>query len=181
MKKIDNNNFYNRIIDSIIKMSLLDSINKNKIAVIRLNKERKKLTDNEKIEGITIEVTDDIYVWYAYINGPKDTPYENFTFKLKITCSDDYPIKPPSIKFLTPMCHPNIYRDGKICLDIIQLEGWSPSLNIKSILMSICSLLDDPNPASPANRPIAELYLKDKKEYNAHVIKFNTENKDILL
>ena len=50
MEKIDNNNFYNRIIDSIIKMSLLDSINKNKIAVIRLNKERKKFKNTHKQE-----------------------------------------------------------------------------------------------------------------------------------
>ena len=78
--------------------------------------------------------------------------------------SDEYPYKPPKVKFLTKMFHPNIYNDGSICLDILQ-NMWSPVYDISSILTSIQSLLCDPNPLSPANNEAAELFAKNPKEY----------------
>ena len=103
------------------------------------------------------------------IRGPKDTPYEDGNFELILRFNSDYPIKPPSVQFLTPMFHPNIYRDGKICLDIIQSKEWSPSQNIRTILISIISLLEDPNPSSPANGEAAKLYNEDRLAYNIKV------------
>lgn len=127
--------------------------------------------NSEKIEGIQVDVNEnDIMTWYAKIHGPKDSPYENGIFSMIIKFDCDYPIKPPSIKFLTPMYHPNIYRDGKICVDILQIDQWSPAQNVRTILLSIMSLLMDPNPASPANREAAELYKKDINAYNMKVI-----------
>ena len=87
----------------------------------------------------------------------------------------DYPTKPPNVTFLTPMFHPNIYRDGKICIDILQHE-WSPSQNIRTILLSIMSLLMDPNPASPANREAAMLYNTCKVKYEEKVRDFIEKN-----
>ena len=83
-------------------------------------------------------------------------------FQLKITINSDYPHKPPIVKFLTPMFHPNIYRNGNICLDILQ-DKWSPVYDIKSVLLSIQSLLTDPNPDSPANTEASQLYTSNEK------------------
>ena len=80
----------------------------------------------------------------------------------------DYPKRPPSVKFLTSMYHPNIYRDGKICIDILQ-NDWKPAKNVRTILYSIRSLLMDPNPSSPANREAAELFNKDRLAYDNKV------------
>jgi ubiquitin-protein ligase len=113
--------------------------------------------------------TDNIYEINAIIKGPEDTIYQTGTFKLSIRIPDDYPIKPPSIRFLNPIFHPNIYRDGKICLDVL-LNEWSPVQNIRTILISIISLLADPNPNSPANRDAANLYLKDINQFNKKVL-----------
>ena len=130
---------------------------------LRLTRELAKL-NQENVDGVEILATKDIYNWKAKIDGPKDTPFEEGKFDIELKFNDDYPVKPPSVKFITPMFHPNIYRDGKICVDILQRE-WSPAQNIRTILISIRSLLIDPNPDSPANRDAATLFVKDKEGY----------------
>ena len=82
--------------------------------------------------------------------------------------SEEYPSKPPAVRFLTTMFHPNIYSDGKICLDILSSQ-WSPIYDIAAVLTSIQSLLSDPNPASPANAEASQLYERDRREYNRKV------------
>jgi len=69
---------------------------------------------------------------------------------------------------VSKMYHPNIYNDGRICLDILQNQ-WSPIYDVWSVLTSIRSLLNDPNPASPANSEAAELFNTNKMEYERKV------------
>ncbi|EWC77174.1 ubiquitin-conjugating enzyme E2 2 [Plasmodium falciparum UGT5.1] len=76
--------------------------------------------------------------------------------------------KPPKVKFLTKMFHPNIYMDGNICIDILQ-KHWSPIYDISAILTSIQSLLSDPNPNSPANQEAALLFVENRIEYNRRI------------
>ena len=139
---------------------------------LRLTRELAKL-NQENVDGVEILATKDIYNWKATIDGPKDTPFEEGKFDIELKFNDDYPVKPPYVKFITPMFHPNIYRDGKICVDILQRE-WSPAQNIRTILISIRSLLIDPNPDSPANRDAATLFVKDKEGYYNRVRKMFT-------
>ncbi|XP_071468181.1 ubiquitin-conjugating enzyme E2 B isoform X3 [Marmota flaviventris] len=74
--------------------------------------------------------------WNAVIFGPEGTPFEDGTFKLVIEFSEEYPNKPPTVRFLSKMFHPNVYADGSICLDILQ-NRWSPTYDVSSILTSI--------------------------------------------
>ncbi len=144
---------------------------------IRLSRELTKLqTEANKLDGIIIEPPTNLMCWNAKIKGPPETPYEDGIFDMTLTFDNDYPVKPPSVKFLTPMYHPNIYRDGKICVDILQSHEWTPAQNIRTILVSIMSLLMDPNPSSPANREAAQLYMNDKEEYNKKVREFIKAN-----
>jgi len=148
-------------------------------ANVRLSRELSKLqSESDKIDGITIETPSDLMIWNAKISGPPETPFEKGVFDIILRFDTDYPVKPPSVKFLTPMFHPNIYRDGKICVDILQSSEWTPAQNIRTILLSIVSLLMDPNPASPANREAAELYNKDQTAYGIKVREFIEANKD---
>ena len=133
----------------------------------RLLKEHSKIK-SEPIEGFTFLESENLFVVKGYLHGVNDTPYENGKFLLQMTFDESYPVKAPSIKFLVPMYHPNIYRDGKICIDILQNE-WTPAQNVRTILYSIRSLLMDPNPSSPANREAAELYNKDRTAYENKV------------
>lgn len=93
-----------------------------------------------------------------------ETPFEDGTFKLLLTFDESYPNKPPSVKFLSRMFHPNVYASGELCLDILQ-NRWSPTYDVSAILTSVQSLLNDPNSASPANVEAAQLWKEDRKEY----------------
>lgn len=64
---------------------------------------------------------DNILMWEAIIFGPQDTPFEDGTFKLTLEFTEEYPNKPPTVKFVSKMFHPNVYADGSICLDILQV------------------------------------------------------------
>jgi len=108
--------------------------------------------------------SDNIMVWNAVIFGPADTPFEDGTFRLILTFDESYPNKPPTVKFLSKMFHPNVYANGELCLDILQ-NRWSPTYDVAAILTSVQSLLHDPNPNSPANAEAANLYRDNMKDY----------------
>ncbi|CAD8064126.1 unnamed protein product [Paramecium sonneborni] len=107
---------------------------------------------------------DNILLWEAVIFGPDQTIWDGGIFKLLLEFTEEYPLKPPNVVFKTKIFHPNVYTDGKICLDILQNQ-WSPIYDVWAILTSIRSLLNDPNPDSPANSEAAKLYLEDKITY----------------
>ena len=107
---------------------------------------------------------DNLFKWKATIIGPDDSPYEGGIFFLNIHFSTDYPYKAPKITFITKIYHPNIYYDGSISLDILK-DQWCQALTITKILLSISSLLSDPNPDSPINYEAATLYHTNKYEY----------------
>eukprot|EP00055_Hartaetosiga_balthica_P007013 m.23554 g.23554 ORF g.23554 m.23554 type:complete len:203 (+) comp5556_c0_seq1:56-664(+) len=134
----------------------------------RLLKDFKRL-QKEPPEGIMGSPVDgDIMQWSAVIFGPEGTPFEDGTFKLSLTFTEDYPNRAPKVTFLSKIFHPNVYKDGSICLDILQ-NRWSPTYNISGILTSIQSLLDEPNPNSPANGEAAQLFRDNKHEYEKRV------------
>jgi ubiquitin-protein ligase len=74
-----------------------------------------------------------------------DTPFAGGTFRLIMTFEESYPNRPPQVKFVSKMFHPNVYNNGELCLDILQ-NRWSPTYDVMAILTSVQSLLNDPNP-----------------------------------
>jgi ubiquitin-conjugating enzyme E2 D/E len=108
---------------------------------------------------------DDFYLWQGFIIGPDDTPYAGGCFNLKIIFPNDYPFKPPKVNFSTKIYHPNIQKvGGGICLDILNTK-WSPALTISKVLLSICSLLNEPNPNDPLEPDIATQYTNNPEAF----------------
>lgn len=122
--------------------------------------------EKDPIDGVSIGYDDEnVFKWYITIIGPKDSPYENGVFLLKINFPNNYPFKPPQITFDTKIFHPNISSSGSICLDILQ-SNWSPALTITKTLLSISSLLNDPNPDDPLDANAGRLYKSNIAEFN---------------
>ena len=108
---------------------------------------------------------DDLFTWSATIIGPEGSVYHGGVFQLLIRFPPDYPFKPPKISFKTKIYHPNVNSNGGICLDVLK-DQWSPALTITKVLLSISSLLTDPNPDDPLVPEIAALYQSNREAYN---------------
>lgn len=130
-------------------------------AVKRLMKDFEKVKGENDEDIIASPNENNIMNWTAVMIGPKDTIWEEGTFKLTLKFTDEYPNKPPQINFTSKMFHPNIYNDGSICLDILKNQ-WSPIYDVWAVLTSIRSLLSDPNPNSPANNEAAQLFTENR-------------------
>mmetsp|Transcript_14607 Transcript_14607/g.16724 ORF Transcript_14607/g.16724 Transcript_14607/m.16724 type:complete len:217 (+) Transcript_14607:235-885(+) len=128
----------------------------------RINKELVDLGKDPPANCSAGPVGDDMFHWQATIMGPDDSPYAGGVFFLDIHFPADYPFKPPKVHFTTRIYHCNINSNGGICLDILK-DQWSPALTISKVLLSICSLLTDPNPDDPLVPDIAQL-LKTAKD-----------------
>eukprot|EP00635_Sarcinochrysidales_sp_CCMP3193_P015594 CAMPEP_0118889040 /NCGR_PEP_ID=MMETSP1166-20130328/157_1 /TAXON_ID=1104430 /ORGANISM="Chrysoreinhardia sp, Strain CCMP3193" /LENGTH=133 /DNA_ID=CAMNT_0006827625 /DNA_START=139 /DNA_END=540 /DNA_ORIENTATION=- len=109
--------------------------------------------------------SDSMFDWIGTLNGTKGTPYDGMSYKLNMKFPQDYPYNPPTIKFITPCWHPNVDTQGNICLDILK-EKWSAAYSVKTILLSLQTLLGDPNCDSPLNSQAAQLW-EDQDKYLA--------------
>ncbi|KAL2869842.1 putative ubiquitin conjugating enzyme (UbcK) [Aspergillus lucknowensis] len=116
--------------------------------------------------------------WTATITGPSETPYEGLTFKLSFSFPNNYPYSPPTVLFKTPIYHPNVDFSGRICLDILR-DKWSAVYNVQNVLLSLQSLLGEPNNASPLNAQAAELWDTNQEEYKRHVLARHRDIEDV--
>ena len=114
-----------------------------------------------------LSIINDILI--GVFEGPPDTPYENGYFLFKILFPVSFPFKPIKFCFITSIFHPNISEGGYVCIDIFNKE-WSPAIfHFGTLIYSVQSLLDDPNPDDFMNENAAKLYKKDRNIYNKTV------------
>lgn len=137
----------------------------------RINRELQDIIRDPPFNVSAGAIGDDITHWKATIIGPTATPFEGGTFILDIKFGNDYPFKAPRVNFVTKMFHPNIDTHGNICLDILKNQ-WSPALTVSKLLLSICSLLVDPNANDPLNPEAAQLFKNDRLKYDMKVTEY---------
>lgn len=147
-----------------------------------LLKQFKELTSNP-VPGFTVALRDDdnVFEWDVGIIGAPSTIYEGGYFKATLKFPNDYPFNPPTFKFNNEFFHPNVYIDGRLCISILHPPGddptsgetaaerWNPTQSVESILISIVSLMGDPNCSSPANVDAGVMYRLDREAYNSRV------------
>ncbi|KAL7450004.1 hypothetical protein ACHAWC_001999, partial [Mediolabrus comicus] len=104
----------------------------------------------------------------AQITGPEGSPFETGVFLLTVHITARYPFEPPRCRFLTPLYHPNVDSHGRICLDTLKSPpagSWSPAVSIPSLLLSIRSLMAEPNPDDGLVPEISELYKRNPAQW----------------
>ncbi|MCJ1313185.1 Ubiquitin-conjugating enzyme E2 7 [Agyrium rufum] len=170
------------------------STQSSNLASKRLFSEYRALTLNPPL-GITAGPIseDDIFHWECLISGPEGTPFEGGIFPALLDFPRDYPLSPPSMKFVpcggegvegvggVPLWHPNVYASGLVCISILHPPGddplgyeraserWSPIQSVEKILLSVMSMLAEPNDESPANVEAAVMWRERRSEYEKRV------------
>ena len=136
------------------------------MALRRIQKELKDIQGDPPSNCSAGPVDGNFFEWEGVIFGPADSPYTGGVYTLQIQFPVDYPFKAPTTKFKTKIYHPNINAAGIICLDILKTQ-WSPALTVSKLLLSICSLLTDPNPDDPLVPDIAHQFKTNRAAYDA--------------
>lgn len=153
-------------------------------ALKRLKKEKDMLDGDRNADTYFLayprEVDDNISfkVWDAYfLMQMPDSLYKDTVLVAEMEFPGDYPLRPPKVTFLTKMFHPNIYPNGKVCISILDEDvagplgcgapedRWAPVQNIRTVLLSIAVLLENPNIDSPANVDASKLLRDDEESY----------------
>ena len=124
-----------------------------------LAQEYKQLKEDAQ-EGFIVNLVkeDDLFLWEVALFGPPGTIYQGGYFKAHMQIPVNYPFEPPSFKFLSKMWHPNIFETGEVCISILDNE-WTSALRIEKLLISIISLLNEPNSSNAANVDASRTYL----------------------
>ncbi|XP_075734182.1 ubiquitin-conjugating enzyme E2 C isoform X3 [Rhipicephalus microplus] len=102
--------------------------------------------------------------------------YENLVYRLRLEFPSCYPYESPLVTFETPCFHPNVDAQGNICLDILR-EKWTALLDVRTVLLSIQSLLAEPNVSSPLNGYAAELWSNQVLYKKVLLEKYAKKNK----
>ncbi|KAG1903248.1 ubiquitin-conjugating enzyme/RWD-like protein [Suillus fuscotomentosus] len=120
----------------------------------------------EDLGSITLAPsTDNLFRWTGTIPGPQGSPYEGGVFNINIQLANDYPFSAPKVTFVTRIYHMNISDKGNICIDILK-QNWSPALSLFKVMLSLSSLLTDPNPQDPLVPSIATEYLRNRVQHD---------------
>lgn len=151
-------------------------------ASLRLSREYEKIV-KDPIDNVTFDVNhDNLLIWKFTILGPYESPYQGGIYDGIITFPSNYPTSPPKVEFKCKLFHPNVYPDGKLCISILhegndltgyehEIERWRPIQNVRSIFISIISLLHDPNSDSAANPDASKLLRENPQEYHIKIRK----------
>ncbi|EJD05013.1 ubiquitin-conjugating enzyme [Fomitiporia mediterranea MF3/22] len=161
-----------------------------------LKRELKELSTHP-IEGFSAgkRFGENLLEWRIVIIGPPDTLYSEGFFVAELLFTENYPNEPPTMKFITPMWHPNIYPDGRVCISILHPPGedqygfedagerWLPIHSVTSIMLSVISLLssDVPNTDSPANVDAAKEVRENLAAYQKKVRRLAQKSVDMYL
>jgi ubiquitin-conjugating enzyme E2 G1 len=183
-------------INSILKITHLQfrmSTKKEKTATLLLSKQLAELQKNP-VEGFSAGLVDEgnVFEWELLIYGPTNSLYEGGMWKAILKFPKDYPDMGPQCYIKTPIWHPNVYKDGKVCISILHPPGddeygyekaserWNPVLSVESILISIISMLSAPNIDSPANIEAATQFKDNMTLYKKTVKKYVEKSMDML-
>jgi len=161
----------------------MNALNNQSFAIKKLRKEFTEINEKGDVP-FTVGLIDenDMFKWEVLIVGPENTIYEGGVFSAILEFPQDYPNSPPKMSFTSKMWHPNIFKNGSVCISILHPpvidhtnlmerldEKWRPVLGVKEIVLSVLSMLCAPNLDSPANVDAAIEYKNNYEAYKKKV------------
>uniref|UniRef100_A0A9L0IIE3 E2 ubiquitin-conjugating enzyme n=1 Tax=Equus asinus TaxID=9793 RepID=A0A9L0IIE3_EQUAS len=116
----------------------------------------------------------DVLVWHALLL-PEKPPYNLKAFKLRINFPEEYPFRPPTVKFTTKIYHPNVDSDGQVCLPIISNENWKPCTKTCQVLEALNVLVNTPDLGQPLRVRLADLLMQDPELFHREAEEFTLQ------
>lgn len=143
------------------------------MSVKRISREYGEVQQNPPA-GFTVALpptTSNVHTWHLTLAAPASTPFHPGRYGLVLTLPTDYPFKPPTLRFVTRLYHPNVTNDslGNICLGVLKPDNWKPSTKIVAVLEAVRNLLIEPLPDDPLEERIADEYRNDRAAWEAKV------------
>lgn len=149
------------------------------MATRRLQREYQQLEEQPKEEnhGISVKlVEDDLFHWHAFLPGDPKSPYSKGTFTIDLQFPKDYPFRPPKIKYLTKIYHPNITENGDLACPLVFTKDWSPTCSMDKAIQLLWGLFMDVNPDDDVgNLQAALLYKRDRDNFNNNAQEWTTK------
>ncbi|KAJ3329180.1 Ubiquitin-conjugating enzyme E2 4 [Blyttiomyces sp. JEL0837] len=136
------------------------------MALRRLQKELGEIVNNPSNTFSAGPTGDDMFKWEAQLFGPPNSSFKGGIFRVQLELSSDYPFKPPKVKFITKIYHPNVDDDGSICIGILKPDVWKPSNKIAEICQSLCLILEMPIVEDAINTSVAEVYNTNRQKFD---------------
>ncbi|XP_027294915.1 ubiquitin/ISG15-conjugating enzyme E2 L6 isoform X1 [Cricetulus griseus] len=115
-----------------------------------------------------------VLVWRMLLL-PDQPPYHLKAFHLQIDFPRDYPLRPPTLKFITKIYHPNVREDGQVCLPLISIENWKPSTKTCQVLEALNMLVGRPNPEEPVRLELADLLTQNPEMFKRKAEEFTLQ------
>ena len=132
----------------------------------RLTKELRDL-HTRGVPGVKVEPRDgNVFFWDAIVDGPVGTVYEGGHFKVELEFPQEYPMKPPSVRFCTKIYHPNFFDIPGPNLDSRVLAQWAPSVMVKRLFEELLDIMANPDPHHPADYMLAGLYIESRAAFD---------------
>ena len=100
-------------------------------------------------------------VWEGVIHNLPGAEHVNKKYSLTITCSENHPFKPPTLRFNSKVKCENILRNGDVCMDILYTD-WSPAITMNKLMLSVTSLLTD-TPVTGLDNKEVNTYLQENR------------------
>ena len=135
---------------------------------IRLTKDMQEL---DKPAFITMNVDQSNIMQFGLsmdLRNEQDSIWKGGQFAFTVNVPSEYPHKPPVVHCDTPVYHPNIDTEGKVCLNILRAD-WKPVLDIGNVIMGLIFLFLEPNPNDPLNHEAAAEFRENVNRFKQNV------------
>uniref|UniRef100_A0A7S1KWI8 UBC core domain-containing protein n=1 Tax=Neobodo designis TaxID=312471 RepID=A0A7S1KWI8_NEODS len=120
--------------------------------------------DAAHLVSVSLPDEDNVLQWAVVFHGPADTPYAGGFFRATVTIGPEYPHRDPTIRFVTPVWHPGVMDDGKLCEALF--SDWAPTMGVKDALLRVHKMLAAPAEFAMINDTIAKQFSEDRKAFD---------------